>query len=215
MAKFEGVVPAATLQANMAIASLDNIGFDVFQLADMEILDADLSAIPRGNPNTDFTPNARDRTRHLPSLFTVSPWLIQSGGMDFHPSNLSKSNLHNSACERAESKWWLGLRSIQVFAGQHTKTSTVFPSTGKHQIRHFHQVSMQRRPMWNGSGKSNPRPHSLQASTTSSSHGTADWKVLKPCRNDRQVFDNKPLTPRHREQNVFQSKNCASGTSSC
>jgi hypothetical protein len=35
LAKFEDVVPAAKLQANMAIENLDNIGSDVFGFADM------------------------------------------------------------------------------------------------------------------------------------------------------------------------------------
>jgi hypothetical protein len=46
MAKFEDIVRAAKLQANMAIASLDDIASDVFSFADMEILDANLAMIP-------------------------------------------------------------------------------------------------------------------------------------------------------------------------
>ena len=47
MAKSEGIVPAASLQANMAIASLD-IASDVFSFADVEILDAHLVVFPEG-----------------------------------------------------------------------------------------------------------------------------------------------------------------------
>ena len=55
MAKFEDIVPAAKLQADMAIASLDHIASDVFSFADFELLNASLLVIPRGNPNADFT----------------------------------------------------------------------------------------------------------------------------------------------------------------
>jgi hypothetical protein len=85
MAKFEDIVPAANLQVDMAIAGLDDIASDVFSFADMEILDASLQVIPRGN-NVDFTPQARGRTRYLRFTITVSPRLILPGAMDFDPA---------------------------------------------------------------------------------------------------------------------------------
>jgi hypothetical protein len=84
MAKFEDIVPAAKLQANMAIENLDDIGTDVFAFADMQILDASLTVIPRGNA-ADFPPIARERTRYLCFTLTVSPRLIKPGAMDVAP----------------------------------------------------------------------------------------------------------------------------------
>ena len=87
MAQFEDIVPAAKLQANMAIETLNDIRSDVFSFADMEILDANLAVIPRGaNPNADFTQAARDRTRYLRFTITVSPRAIPPGVMDFDPA---------------------------------------------------------------------------------------------------------------------------------
>jgi hypothetical protein len=85
LSKFEDIVPAAKLQANMAIASLDDLGSDVFSFADMEILDANLSVINRGIA-ADFTPQARARTRYLRFTLTASPRLILPGVMDFDPA---------------------------------------------------------------------------------------------------------------------------------
>ena len=86
MGKFEDIVPAAKLQADMAIASLDDIASDVFSFADMEILDANLATIPRGLPHLDYTQAARARTRYLRFTITVSPRLIVPGVMDFDPA---------------------------------------------------------------------------------------------------------------------------------
>jgi hypothetical protein len=58
MEKFEEIVPAAKLQANVAIESLD--GSDVFGVADMEMLDANLVVTPRGNPLNNFSQNVLD-----------------------------------------------------------------------------------------------------------------------------------------------------------
>jgi hypothetical protein len=85
MAKFEDIVPAAKLQANMAIEDLDDIRTDVVSFADMETLDASLAVIPRGNPNIDFTQPVRDRTRYLGFTITVSPRLIDPGEMEVDP----------------------------------------------------------------------------------------------------------------------------------
>ena len=86
MAKFEDIVPAATLQANMAIASLrvvDDIASDVFLFADMEILDANLAMIPHSLAHLDYSQAARARTRYLCFTITVSPRMIIPGIMDF------------------------------------------------------------------------------------------------------------------------------------
>ena len=83
MAKFEDIVPAATLQANMAIASLrvvDDIASDVFY---MEILDANLAMIPHSLAHLDYSQAARARTRYLCFTITVSPRMIIPGIMDF------------------------------------------------------------------------------------------------------------------------------------
>jgi hypothetical protein len=99
MAKFEGIVPAAKLQANMAIASLDDITSDVFSFADMEILDANLAMIPRRLPHMDCSQAARARTCCLRFTITASPRLIVPGVMDFdaatflHPSSHAKRSL--------------------------------------------------------------------------------------------------------------------------
>ena len=73
MSKFEDIVPGAKRQANMAIASLDNIASDVFSFADMEILDANLAMTPRGLPHMDYSQAAIARTRYLHFTITVSP----------------------------------------------------------------------------------------------------------------------------------------------
>jgi hypothetical protein len=49
---------AAKLQANVATESLD--GSDVFGVADMEMLDANLVVTPRGNPLNNFSQNVLD-----------------------------------------------------------------------------------------------------------------------------------------------------------
>ena len=101
MAQFEDIVPAAKLQANVAIENLNDIRSDVFLFADMEILDANLAVMPRGvNPNVDFSQNARDRTRYLRFTITVSPRAIVPGAMDFDPATFP-SPTSTTACVRA------------------------------------------------------------------------------------------------------------------
>ena len=81
MAKFEDITSTDQTSSYMAIASLDNIASDVFLFADIEILDANLAAIPSGQPNVDYTPAAR--ARYLCFTTIVSPPLIVPGVMDF------------------------------------------------------------------------------------------------------------------------------------
>jgi hypothetical protein len=100
MARFEDIVPAAKLQASMATVSLDDISSDVFLFADMEILDANLSVIPRWAPNLNFTNHQRMQTRHLCFAVTVSPRLILPGAMNFDPSTFPTPT-SNTVCVRA------------------------------------------------------------------------------------------------------------------
>jgi hypothetical protein len=99
MAQFEDIVPAAKLQTNMAIETLNDIRSDVFSFADMETLDANLTVIPRG-ANADFTQAARDRTRYLLFTITVSPRDMLPGVMDFDPATFP-SPTSTTACVRA------------------------------------------------------------------------------------------------------------------
>jgi hypothetical protein len=86
MGKFEDIVPAAKLQANMAIEQLDDIRTDAFAFGDMELLDASLALLPRGNANAEFSQAARDRTRYIRFTLTVRPRLINPGVMDVDPA---------------------------------------------------------------------------------------------------------------------------------
>ena len=86
MGKFEDIVPVAKLQADMAIASLDDIASDVFSFAYMEILDTNLATIPRGLAHFDYTQATRARTRYLRFSITASPGQIVPGVMDFDPA---------------------------------------------------------------------------------------------------------------------------------
>jgi hypothetical protein len=141
MAKFEDIAPAAKLQAGMAIAGLDNIGSDVFQFADMETLDANLAVIPRGNPDVDFTPNARDCTRCLHFTITVSPWLIQPGVMDFDPLTFPnptseavcvRTLMQNGGLAQGTSKCLLD-NTPQLALFFHRQANTEFDASIKHQ----------------------------------------------------------------------------------
>jgi hypothetical protein len=75
---FEDVVPATYLQSSMAIGDLDSMELSVYTFADMEILDSNLTIIPRGN-GLDYSPQARECTRFLCYTLTDHPRLITPG----------------------------------------------------------------------------------------------------------------------------------------
>jgi hypothetical protein len=101
ISKFDNIVPAAKLQADMAITSLGETSSDVFEFADMEILDANLATLPRGPQNAvEIAPQTRLRVRYLRFTLTVNPQAIIPGAMDFDPASFPNATL-TTVCVRA------------------------------------------------------------------------------------------------------------------
>jgi hypothetical protein len=84
LAKFEEIVPSASLQTEMAIRDLDNVNSNVFTFSDMEILDTNMATLGRG-PGADFPVATRQRTRFLKFTITVHPRNINPGAIDLDP----------------------------------------------------------------------------------------------------------------------------------
>jgi hypothetical protein len=84
LAKFEDIVPAASLQGDMTIADIGDTETPAFAFSDFELLDANLTALTRGNA-PDFPQASRDRARFLRFTLTVHPRLINPGVLDIDP----------------------------------------------------------------------------------------------------------------------------------
>jgi hypothetical protein len=84
---FEDVVPAASLQGEMAMQDLTDVTTDTFVFSDVETLDANLASLPRGNQNAlDHPQAARDRTRFLRFTLTAHPRNINPGALHINPT---------------------------------------------------------------------------------------------------------------------------------
>jgi hypothetical protein len=83
IAKFEDIVPSASLQTNMAIRDLDLVNSNAFSFSDVEILDTNVLQ-SRGN-GVDFPPAARYCTHFLHFTLTVHPRNINCGAINLVP----------------------------------------------------------------------------------------------------------------------------------
>jgi hypothetical protein len=84
LAKFEEIVPSASLQTEMAMRDLDNVNSNVFTFSDMEVLDANMATLGRG-PGADFPAATRQRTRFLKFTIAAHPRNINPGATDLDP----------------------------------------------------------------------------------------------------------------------------------
>jgi hypothetical protein len=84
LAKFENVVPAASLQGDMAIIDLDNTDSNTRTFRDIELLDSNLTLLGRGD-GQDCPQNTRDGTRYIRFTLTVHPHNINPGVLDIDP----------------------------------------------------------------------------------------------------------------------------------
>ena len=87
LSEFEDIVPAASVQGDMAISDLQDTHSNAFVFSDMEILDANLAPLPRGHINAlEYPQPLRDRTRFLRFTLTAHPWLTNLGVLAIDPS---------------------------------------------------------------------------------------------------------------------------------
>jgi hypothetical protein len=75
LAAFENIVPAASLQGDVAMTDLDDTDTNARAFANFKLLDSNLTPLGRGNAQ-DFPQNTRDRTLFFCFTITVHPCLI-------------------------------------------------------------------------------------------------------------------------------------------
>jgi hypothetical protein len=80
-ALFEDTVPAATMQANIAISDMDSYLAPVYTFSDMEILDSTFRALNVGNA-LDYPAASRQRARFFRFTLTVNPRLTNTRDLD-------------------------------------------------------------------------------------------------------------------------------------
>ncbi len=83
LSEFEEIAPAASAQGEMAMSDLQDPNSDAFVFSDMEILDANLEPLTRGNINAvEFPQASRHSTRFLRFTLTAHPRLTNPGALD-------------------------------------------------------------------------------------------------------------------------------------
>jgi hypothetical protein len=89
LSEFEDIVPAASVQGEMAISDLQDPHSNAFVFSDMEILDANLATLHRGHINAlEYPQAARNQTRFLRFTLTAHPRLTNPGAIDVDPAEL-------------------------------------------------------------------------------------------------------------------------------
>jgi hypothetical protein len=214
LAKFEDILPAAKLQANMAIENLDNIGSDVFEFADMETLDTNLVVMPRGN----FSQNTRDCTGCLRFTITVSPRLIVPGAMDFDPSTFPnptsttvcvRAPMHNGGLTQGTTKHLLdNPPKLVLFFYEQAKAE--FDASIKHQSDTA--LDQEKHSKWLKRGEIKTKlfaaKHCVQRSYVGRLEGTET--LAQRLTSLRQ----RTLMPRSRASNICWCKNCTKDANS-
>jgi hypothetical protein len=74
-------VPAADIEASLAIADMSNYSTNVFQFLDFQFLDSDYRALPPGAA-IDYTARTRENCRYLKFTLLANPRAINSAGMN-------------------------------------------------------------------------------------------------------------------------------------
>jgi hypothetical protein len=78
---FDGECPAASAQGDMATSDLQDATSNVLAFSDMQILDANLAPLPRGNA-ADYPAGARNLARHFGFTVTAHPRHSNTGALD-------------------------------------------------------------------------------------------------------------------------------------
>jgi hypothetical protein len=85
--KFEDVVPAASIQGEMAISDLQDPNSNAFVFSDVEILNANLATLQWGHINALEHPQAaRNQNRCLHFTLTAHPRNTNPGAIDIDPA---------------------------------------------------------------------------------------------------------------------------------
>jgi hypothetical protein len=95
--EFEDVVPAASVQGEMAISDLQDQNSDVFVFSDIEILDANLVTLHGGHVNALEHPQAAgNQTRFLRFTLTAHPRNANPGAIDIDLAQFPKQQRRSS-----------------------------------------------------------------------------------------------------------------------
>jgi hypothetical protein len=84
---FHDIVPAATMQASIAISNLDRYDSPVFTFSDLELLDSNYAALTFGN-GIDFPAPTRNSVRYFRFTMTIDPQQADTGELKVDAARL-------------------------------------------------------------------------------------------------------------------------------